>query len=323
MGACSFGATRSPDDSAFDSPLGAAEAFASGELPEFEPWEPADGACRILLIGDSLVEASVNAQESAFTYLGCESIVDGLAARTLSEGWQCLADGGTSLAIIVRQDPEAGNPTCRPSGLELLEKWSEFTRSASVTVIALGTNDAGSFARAGWIRRWNRAVDLIAGPIVFVTAAARPGTPWVDKVGQYNSALREWCSTEPRCTLAAWDETEVANDPDSYVDHVHQTRVAGEIRAFFIAVTARRAAMPAPLGPSRWRAPEISLPPSTTSTVIGSSNGTKPIPFPEQSMPTMNPPMSATSTVSTTVAPSVPAEESSATTTLPDVAPNS
>ncbi|MEN9800917.1 MAG: hypothetical protein RLZ37_42, partial [Actinomycetota bacterium] len=236
VSACSPSGTGPRRDSGFGSPAGAAESFSSDELPEFELWDPADGMCRILLVGDSLVEATVSAQEDAFDFLGCESIVDGRAARTLSDGWQCLANGGASMAIVVRPEAEPGNPTCRPSGLELLEAWSDLTSAASVTVIALGTNDAASFGRDGWTRHWKRAVDLTTGPIVFVTAAARPGDRWVDTVTAYNSALRDWCPSEPRCTLASWDRTEVANDPASYVDHVHLTQAAGEMRAVFISV---------------------------------------------------------------------------------------
>jgi hypothetical protein len=232
--------------------------------------------CRILLVGDSLVEATVRAQEDAFDFLGCESIVDGLAARTLSEGWQCLAEGGVSMEIVVRPEAEPGNPTCRPSGLELLDVWSDFASAASVTVIALGTNDAASFGRDGWTRHWKRAVDLSTGPIVFVTAAARPGNRWVDKVTAYNSALRDWCPDEPRCTIASWDETDVANDPASYVDHVHLTRAAGEMRAVFIAAAARGVALPAPPGPSTWRPPLLSLPPAPTSTVPSTTPSTEP-----------------------------------------------
>ncbi len=265
VGACSLGGADTM--STQGSPNGAAEAFTGDGLAEFEPWDAADGECRILLVGDSLVEATVHAQADAFDFLGCESIVDGLAARTLSEGWQCLADGGTSMSIVVRREPEPGNPTCRPSGLELLAAWSDFTRSSSVTVIALGTNDAASFTHDGWIRHWRRAVDLTTGPIVFVTATARPGDAWVETVSAYNAALREWCASEQRCTLAAWDESETANDQASYIDHVHLTRNAGHIRAGFIAEIARRVAVPVPPGPTRWRPPTLSLPPAPTSTL--------------------------------------------------------
>ena len=171
------------------------------------------------------------------------------------------------MAIVARREPEPGNPTCRPSGLELLAAWSDFTRSSSVTVIALGTNDAASFTHGGWIRHWRRAVDLTTGPVVFVTAAARPGDRWVETVSAYNSSLREWCASEQRCTLAAWDESATANDQASYIDHVHLTRKAGHIRAVFIAAIARRVAVPAPPGPTRWRPPTLSLPPAPTSTV--------------------------------------------------------
>ena len=296
VGACSFGNSDPRRDSAFESPAGAAEAFTGDDLGEFTPWDPAVGACRILVVGDSLLEATERAQEDAFDFLGCESVVDGLAARTLSEGWQCLANGGASMSIVVRREAEPGNPTCRPSGLELLEVWSDLTPAASATVIALGTNDAASFGHDGWIRHWERAVDLTTGPIVFVTAAARPGDRWVDTVTAYNSALRDWCPSEPRCTLASWDETDVASDPESYVDHVHLTRVAGEMRAVFIAAVARRVAVAAPPGPTRWLSPKLPLPPAPPSTDL--------------------PTTSSTGSTSTTVLPSIPG-----TTTVPPSVP--
>ncbi|MFM8857166.1 MAG: hypothetical protein ACKOI2_08185 [Actinomycetota bacterium] len=312
-GACTFGDSAPSRNSGFGSPAGAAEAFASDELPDVAPWDPDDGLCRVLMVGDSLVEATLGAQEDAFDFLGCESIVDGLAARTLSEGWQCLANGGESMSIIVRREAEPGNPTCRPAGLELLQAWSDFTPAASVTVIALGTNDAASFDDKGWTRHWKRAVDLTTGPIVFVTAAARPGDRWVDTVAAYNSALRTWCPSEPRCTLASWDGTEVANNRESYVDHVHLTRSAGEMRAMFIAVIARQVAVPAPSGPTRWRPPTISLPPATTSTVPSATGPVHVFP-PSDEEPVES--VSPTTTISPTT--TVPGESSlQSTTTVP------
>lgn len=314
VAACNFDGGPNSDPG-FGSPEQAAEAFTSGELPDVEPWNPKDGDCRALLVGDSLTEAIVKAQVEAFSYMGCESIVDGLTARTLSEGWQCLANGGTSMAIELRAAPVPGNPTCRPSGLELLNSWSDFTGSASVTVIALGTNDAGNFTQDGWARRWRRAAQLTKGPLVFVTAAARPGDRWVEKVEKYNAALREWCPSEPRCTIAEWDTTEPANDPSSYVDNVHLTRAAGEMRAIFIAVAARQVAIPAPPGPSRWRAPTISLPPAPSTTVSRSTIVRSP-----SSSYVATPTSIATSSSTSTSSTSTPSQT---TTSLPPASPPS
>lgn len=258
-------------DAGFGSPEKAAEAFDASDLQAVEPWDPRDGRCRALLVGDSLVEAVAKSHEQAFTYLGCESIVDGLSARSLSDGWQCLGSGGTSMEIVLRQEPEPGNPTCRPSGLELLDTWSELAPAASVTVIALGTNDAGMFGEETWVRRWMSAVDATSGPLVFVTAAARPGDRWVEKVGRYNEVLRSWCPTQTRCTLAEWDRTAPARDAASYIDHVHLTRSAGEMRAIFIAAAALRVAVPSLGGPSRWKAPALELPPAPSSTTVVSN----------------------------------------------------
>jgi lysophospholipase L1-like esterase len=273
--------TESSGSGGFESPDQAADAFASGDLPDIEPWDSRNGACRILLIGDSLTEAIQRAQVDAFTYVGCESIVDGLAARSLSRGWQCLGDGGRSPEIVVRGVPEVGNPTCRPSGLELLALWSEYARAASAVVIALGTNDAGIHSPEGWIRHWELATSLSRGPLVFVTAAARPGDRWVADVELYNATLRWWCPSQQRCSLAEWDRTAPARDVSSYTDHVHLTRAAGEMRALFIAAAARRVAVPAPSGPRRWKAPVLDLtqfwpssPPSSSALPPGPSQPT-------------------------------------------------
>lgn len=298
-------------DSGFASPELAVEAFAPGDIPDVEPWNIDDGACRILLVGDSIVEAVEKSQEEAFTYLGCESIVDGLASRSLSRGWQCLGNGGRSMEIVLRPTPEPGNATCRPSGLELLGIWSSLTRSASAIVIALGTNDAGMFTAQGWIQRWVRVVDMTEGPLVFVTAAARPGDPWVDRVGAYNSTLRSWCAQEPRCTLAEWDRTGPAQNPNSYVDHVHLTRAAGEMRAVFIAAVARTVAVPAPGGPQRWVAPTISLPPAPSTTTVESSSD-------PSALPTSTG-VTSSSLPATTVSPSPPASTDPSTTTTSSV----
>lgn len=313
-------------DSEFGSTRQAAEAFAPEDLPDIEPWDPNDGVCRSLLVGDSLVEATVQAQERAFSYMGCESIVDGLAARSLSNGWQCLGKGGASPQIVLRPEPEPGNATCRPSGLELLRLWSDFTPAASVTVIALGTNDAGMFTEDTWIRRWMRAAELTSGPLVFVTVGARPGDRWVEEAASYNAALRRWCPFEPRCTLAEWDLTAPAQDPNSYTDHVHLTREVGEMRAVFIAVAARRVAVPAPKGPDRWKAPTISLPPAP-STSLGPTESSGPYDSTQPSIPpTWIPPTMVSTTSNAPVSdppsdpsspPAVPPSPVVTTTTLP------
>jgi hypothetical protein len=275
--ACANSETTGVPGTGFDSPEQAAEAFAPSDLPIVETWDERDGACRVLLIGDSLTEAIARVQRDAFTYVGCESIVDGLAGRSLSTGWQCLASGGRSPEIFMRAFPDPGNAFCRPSGLELLGLWSDFARSASAVVIALGTNDAGIYGEVGWIRRWEQAASLSSGPLVFVTAAARPGDPWVDKVERYNATLRWWCPSQPRCVLAEWDRTLPAQDPNSYVDHVHLTRAAGEMRAVFVAAATRRFARPAPAGPQRWTAPDLDVP-QAPPTAVPSPTMVSPVP---------------------------------------------
>ncbi len=313
-------------ESGFGSPEQAAQAFAPEDLPEVEPWDDREGACRVLLVGDSLVEATLRAQADAFTYVGCESIVDGLAARSLSEGWQCLADGGRSMAIVLKPFPEMGNPTCRPSGLELLGQWKELNRAASATVIALGTNDAGMFSEEGWIQRWSRVAQMTTGPLVFVTVAAQPGNRWVEKAQRYNETLRTWCPFEPRCHLAEWDLTDPAQDTTSYVDHVHLTRAAGEMRAVFIAVVTRRVAQPAPPGPSRWRAPDLVFPIAPSTTINGSFTtvplGPAPNPPSMPSIPSNTTAVPAATTTST-IAPSMATTTTTTTTTAnPAISPS-
>lgn len=303
------------DTAGFGSPERAAEAFAPEELGDFEPWDDRDGACRVLLVGDSLVEAALRAQTDAFTYVGCESIVDGLTARSLSDGWQCLGDRGRSMEIVLRAYPEPGNPTCRPSGLELLRQWDELTSAASATVIALGTNDAGMYTEEGFVRRWRRVVDMTSGPLVFVTVAARPGDRWVANAERYNASLRWWCPMEPRCVLAEWDLTAPARDPASYVDHVHLTRSAGEMRAVFIAAVTRRVAVAAPPGPSRWRAPSITMPLLPSSTTSGPVATGPSGPPPNTSPPTV---LLPTTTLPST---QVTTSTTTTTTTIPLVPP--
>ncbi len=288
LGACANTDSFGVSGTGFDSPQQAAEAFGLSDLPIVEKWDERVGSCRVLLIGDSLTEAVASAQRDAFSYIGCESIVDGLAARSLSTGWQCLASGGRSLEISMRMSPEPGNASCRPSGLELLGLWSDFAHSASAVVIALGTNDAGIYSEGGWIRRWEQAASLSSGPLVFVTAAARPGDRWVDKVERFNTTLRWWCPSQPRCVLAEWDQTTPAQDPNSYTDHVHLTRAAGEMRAVFIAAVTRRFASPAPSGPRRWTAPDLDLTELSPSSVLPSPTifPSNPTSSPNPSFPT-------------------------------------
>lgn len=319
LAACSIFDTDS--NPGFGSPERAAEAFSPEDLPDVEPWNDENGACRVLLVGDSLVEAALRSHADAFTYVGCESIVDGVAARSLSEGWQCLADGGRSMAIVLRAFPEADNDTCRPSGLELVRQWADLTRLSSATVIALGTNDAGMYSEEEWIRRWNRVVELTGGPLIFVTVAGRPGDRWVDNANRYNATLRWWCSSEPRCVLAEWDTTAPARDVASYIDHVHLTRAVGEMRAVFIAVVVRRAAIPAPGGSRRWRAPEIIFPsaPSSTSSMPNSTMSFSP---PATFVPPTNrPPSTAPATTLVSNPPTSPATTTSTTTTTTTLVP--
>lgn len=320
LGACSEDSGPRAN-SGFESSEEVAGAFASEVIPDVEPWDARDGACRVLLIGDSLTEAVERTQGDAFSYVGCESIVDGLAARTLSTGWQCLGAGGRSPEIVLRTAPEPGNVTCRPSGLELLSSWSDFAHVASAVVIALGTNDAGVYPPDGWVRRWKRSADLSSGPLVFVTASARPGDPWADKVERYNATLRWWCPAEPRCFLAEWDQTAPAQDPTSYTDHVHLTRAAGEIRAVFIAAAVRQVAVPAPSGPRRWTAPEIDPSLSPGMSVAPSTSQVSGQPFPSQPPgPWPTQPTTTVVTVPSSVPTSVPTSPAvTTTTTIVDV----
>lgn len=275
------------------------------------PWNPRDGLCRILVIGDSLVEAVARVQADEITAFGCDVIVDGVAARSLSQGWQCRTEGGTALDFRLLAQPEPGNSTCRPSGLELLRLWSDYTTSSSALIVALGTNDAVIYSSQSWIRHWQAALRLSEGPIVFVTVAVEPGDVWTEQVEDYNASLREWCSAQDRCTLADWASFPSAHDSQSYLDRVHLRLTVGRERAAFIAAVARRVAIPAPRGPSRWIAPPLSLPPAPTTVVsvvptTHLTSGTEPfvttttVAVPASSTLPAEPPSSSTTTTSST-----------------------
>lgn len=323
------GACRPSDpgqETVFATPELAAQAFSSNDLPTTQAWDPRDGTCRILMVGDSLMAAVVRSQEAAIRFMGCEGIVDGLVGRSLTNGWQCSS---SSHGVTIRADPEPGNSTCRPSGLELLDEWSEFARSASVVVIALGTNDAAVMSQDLWTRRWVAALDLTTGPVMFVTAAARPGHPWADKVLAYNEALRLWCADEPRCSLADWAQTEPALDTNSYVDYVHLTREVGEMRAVFLAVKARQVAIPAPPGPDRWKAPPPKIVPRPTSTTGESSDSSSNVPVGSNSVPLVTSWPSTPTFPSPTYSPpsyppalpSTPSDSNESTTSIPGPVP--
>jgi hypothetical protein len=236
------------------------------------PWEwlpvpgSADG-CQVSVVGDSLVASSIGLHRDALAAIGCVAAVDGLSGRSLSDGWQCRV--GRASVLHPQRPPD--DPTCRPSGLELLRIWSAFDGLGDVVVVALGTNDAGLRRSAGWIGSWETALALTAPrPVVFVSTAGAPGMTTEARQAAYTEALRAWCADRPRCVLADWSRTDVARDQRSYADGVHLTRSATAARAAFLAAVTRAVVLGEPLPDP---APTTTLPstppttpPATTST---------------------------------------------------------
>lgn len=272
----------------------------------------ADG-CQVAVVGDSLMAGAARLHEQALAGVGCASAVDGVGGRSLSFGWQCRIaqyDGSTPLLLV--PEPEPGNATCAPSGLELLRMWAEAGALGDLVVVALGTNDAGIHRdEATWIARWERALSLTGDrPVVFLTTAARPGSSRVPTQDSYSASLRRWCDTTTRCHLADWALAPAATDPSSYVDSVHLRRVATEQRAAFIAAAVRAllTATPAP-GP----APLPTLP--TTTTTSTSTSTTTTSTSTSTSTSTTVPATTTTTTTSSTTTTSTSTTTSTTTTT--------
>ena len=244
----------------------------------------ADG-CQVAVVGDSLMAYSSSLHAAALRDINCAPAVDAVGGRSLAWGWQCrVGQPGGRTPLLLLADPEPGNATCAPSGLEVLELMRNAQALGDLVVNALGTNDAGLFDEARWTANWNTALDLTGGrPMIFLTVKARPGSDRSADLDRYSAVVRRWCDSQARCHLADWALTPVANDPASYVDSVHLTRSATEARARFIrdAVLALFEGRPLPnpqtlptVTPTLPPAPPTTPPPPAPSTTTTSTTTT-------------------------------------------------
>jgi len=274
--------------------------FDGGRSSALPPWPyptfgdgDADG-CQVAVVGDSLMSGTRTLHADRFSEIGCTSAVDGVGARSLAFGWQCRVlqtDGQRPLLLI--PEPEPGNHTCAPSGLELLQMWSQAKALGDLVVLALGTNDATLFSDQLWTRHWDQALELTDGRrLVILTTQGRPGSPAAVAQETYSEALRVWCAAESACVLADWGLTVAAMDAASYVESVHLTPAATDARASFIrdVVAALLSDEPIP-NPPPLRAP------TTTTTTISASTTTSTVPPTSSTTSTSTTPSSTSTTI--------------------------
>lgn len=263
--------------------------------------------CQVTVLGDSLIAYSVALHADALRAINCSPGVDGVGGRSLAYGWQCrVAKPGGRNPLLLLPAPEPGNTTCAPSGLELVRMWRDAGAFGDIVVIALGTNDAGLFDEARWIRNWDDVLRMTGDrPVVFLTTKARPNSVRSADLDRYAAVLRRWCDNQPRCFLADWALTSAATDPASYVDPVHLTRAATIARANFIrdAVSALFAGRPLP-NPAPIPIVVATVPSTTTTTTT----------VPPATTTTM-PPSTTTTTSSTTTTTTLPAATTTTTST--------
>ena len=288
----------------------------------------ADG-CQVTVIGDSLMVSATRQQEQRLGELGCAAAADAVGGRSLAYGWQCRviqADGSRPLLLLPFAEP--GNDSCAPSGLELLQMWSDAGALGDLVVIALGTNDAGIFGAERWPEHWGRALELAGGrPVVFLTARTRPGHSRQAELDRYSDALRRFCTDRPGCVVAEWGFTAAALDPASYVDSVHLTSAATAARSVFVrdVVGALISGQPIPnpravptptitLPPATTVAPAPAMAPTTTTTTTTATTTTRPAPTTTTTSTTVAP------TTSITVAPTTTTAKASSTTSTTRVA---
>lgn len=199
------------------------------------------GPCKVVMVGDSLMAWAAQIHVDALADEGCSALVDAEGGRSLSYGWQCriLRENGSRPLLLV-DAPEPGNETCSPSGLELVQQWQNSGQLTGVLVVALGTNDSGLYGLSTWEKHWQAALDANAGrPVVFVTAAGKPGTNQEQRQARYSEELTSWCQTRPACVIADWATTPTAQAAASYSDDVHLTSSATKQRATYLAAAAR------------------------------------------------------------------------------------
>ena len=293
------------------------DAGRSGVLPSWPLPTIGDGGangCQVAMIGDSLMAGTQQLHADRLAEIGCASAVDGVGGRSTAFGWQCRvlqANGRRPLLLLA--EPEPGNDTCAPSGLELLRMWSEARALGDVVVLALGTNDATLFNDQHWQGHWEQVFEFAGNrPVIVVTTQARPGNSAALAQAAYSEALRQWCATEQRCVLADWALTEAANDAGSYVDAVHLTRAGTDARASFIrdVVQALLTGQPIP-NPVALATPTTTVPPTTTSTTIAPATTTT------STLPTTTVPLGTTTTNSTNTTTTTSTTTSTTSTTEP------
>ena len=215
----------------------AAELMPSPPATWAAPSFGGGSTCRVTIIGDSLMGGDASLHEEAVRAIGCDAVADGYGGRAMTGGWLCVEqdpDGASGLVLL--PSPRAGDDTCGPAGLQLLDLWSGAGALGDLVVMALGTNDAGIEDEGGWVERWDRVLAKTGTrPVVFLTTRGAPGSGQESAQNRYSAALRDWCDDQPRCWLADWALTDTALDPNSYVDWVHLRREAVQARADFIA----------------------------------------------------------------------------------------
>jgi hypothetical protein len=280
--------------------------------------------CQVSVLGDSLIAYSTSLHADALRAINCAPAVDGVGGRSLAYGWQCrVAKPGGRNPLLLLAEPEPGNTTCAPSGLELLELWRDANAFGDIVVIALGTNDAGLFDEARWIRNWNDVLRLTGDrPVIFLTTRARAASTRTADLDRYAAVLRAWCDEQPRCFLADWALTPAANDPASYVDPVHLTRAATLARAGFIrdAVSAlfdgRPLPNPAPIPTVVATVPSTSTTTTTQPPITTRPTTTTTLP-PATTTTTLAKPTTTTSTTTSTSTTSTTAPAAATSTSIP------
>jgi peptidoglycan hydrolase-like protein with peptidoglycan-binding domain len=233
--------------------------------------------CQVAMIGDSLMAGTQQLHADRLADIGCASAVDGVGGRSTAFGWQCrVLQANGRLPLLLLAEPEPGNDTCAPSGLELLRMWSEARALGDIVVLALGTNDATLFNDRHWGGHWEQVLEFAGNrPVIVVTTRARPGSSKAPAQAAYSEALRQWCASAPRCVLADWALTEAANDAGSYIDSVHLTLAGTDARATFISNVVRALLTGQPIpNPVALPTPTTTVVPTTSTSTTTTSTST-------------------------------------------------
>jgi lysophospholipase L1-like esterase len=172
----------------------------------------------VVMIGDSITEASRSALHDDFAQLGFESVV-------------IEAESGKRMARAL---------DANPSGTAIARFLADPERDHAdeVWVVALGTNDVGNYSRP----------DEIAAAVNEVLAAVPDAAPlvWVDVhlprrpevTEQFNSIVRERLARRANSAIAPWSLVARAEGVMSN-DAVHPTTAGTEVFAAVVAETVR------------------------------------------------------------------------------------